>query len=245
MNLINRTFTIDTSWNTENTGVKFPLFSDDSYYSSQVLTFQSPQFPISDSNHPYGLLGDTDYDVHQVCPNSKCQFNVIVGAKQPETMFITPGIKIKAFNTYIISSQYWKWLTNYLPRVPESIKDKFYIRHQLDNLKDLEDGWLDGGGKAPPHKGLDWLASQLLVHYLGDLPQPLLFPTPEGGVQIEWHAVGPFEAEVDIDLSTRKGEWLCTNVETRDFTVSVFDLTDISEWQQLVSELRTLGQQTT
>lgn len=59
--------------------------------------------------------------------------------------------------------------------------DPLDVRARLDDLRALSDGWLDGTGVAPPHAGLDWLASAFDRHFPDDLPLPHLYPTPEGG----------------------------------------------------------------
>ena len=135
--------------------------------------------------------------------------------------------------------------------------DRFRIRRRLNHLKALEDGWADGMqrvdnwgegyGKAPIPEGLDWLANQMENHYYdSDLPRPYLYPTPEGGVQIEWR-VKTFGVELEIDLSTHKGEWFCTDLKSDDlddFTEEKLDLNDTSSWQWVVSQLRYLSEHT-
>jgi hypothetical protein len=135
-------------------------------------------------------------------------------------------------------------------------EDKLRIRRRLNHLKTLQDGWADGMqiaskwghgfGKAPPTDGLDWLAVQLEIYYSSDLPRPYLYPTPEGGVQIEW-SIGVFSASLEIDLSTQHGQWFCTDVRTTDiddFSEREVNLNDASTWQWIASELRHLREQT-
>ena len=58
---------------------------------------------------------------------------------------------------------------------------------QLSELREMEDGWLDGEGVAPGHE-LAGLAVQpdSTVATRNDLPLPHVYPTVEGGVQAEW-----------------------------------------------------------
>ena len=59
------------------------------------------------------------------------------------------------------------------------------IRSQLDSMRTMKDGWLEGGGVAPSPGGLDWLAQVFATHYPDDCPRPYLYPTEAGGVQAE------------------------------------------------------------
>ena len=124
--------------------------------------------------------------------------------------------------------------------------DVLNVNERLDSFKQIEDGWADGMqpasqwgngyGKAPSHKGLDWLKQQFAVHYPDDLPRPYLYPTPEGGVQVEW-SVGPHEASLEIDLDSRSAEWYCLNLETDESQERNSDLNLPSEWRWLTDEL--------
>lgn len=50
--------------------------------------------------------------------------------------------------------------------------------HRLNELERLQDGWLDGDGIAPTDDALHGAYTLLIT--------ARIFPTPEGGVQIEW-----------------------------------------------------------
>ena len=60
------------------------------------------------------------------------------------------------------------------------------IREQISNLGNLQDGWLNGTGKACDPKGLANLAEKLVSHYPFDAPELRLYPTGDGNVQAEW-----------------------------------------------------------
>ena len=78
---------------------------------------------------------------------------------------------------------------------------------RLDELRGMQDGWLESDGKAPPHSGLDWLSDKFQRLYPDDIPLPYTYPTFDGGVQCEW-SIGRFCIEIEIDLHTRKGDWI-------------------------------------
>ena len=105
---------------------------------------------------------------------------------------------------------------------------------RLDELRLLKDGWLEGEGDAPSEKGLDWLAEALEKHIPEDVPSPFLYPTPEGGVQMEW-SMGTTEISLDIDLGKRLAVWHSLNFETDVEECESMDLGDEASWQSLVT----------
>lgn len=78
------------------------------------------------------------------------------------------------------------------------------VSAQIDDLRRLKDGWLDGQGAAPSSVGLDWLDRAFNRHYPDDLPLPHLYPTEPGGVQAEW-TLGPNEVTLEVDVNRRSG----------------------------------------
>ena len=86
------------------------------------------------------------------------------------------------------------------------------IRAQLDELRLLKDGWLEGEGLSPPAPGLDWLQNAFDRHFPDDAPPPHLYPTESGGVQAEW-SIGSLEISLDLNLDTRSGEWHALDTE--------------------------------
>ena len=74
------------------------------------------------------------------------------------------------------------------------------IRARLLAMQTMEDGWLDGGGRAPVRQTLA-RAGEVLEAIFSDHPslgRPGIFPTPEGRVQAEW-LVGRWAAEATFD----------------------------------------------
>ena len=127
--------------------------------------------------------------------------------------------------------------------------DPFDIRGRLESFKELRDGWADGMqpaaqwgegfGKAPRPEGLDWLAGRFAAHYSRDLPKPYLYPTPEGGVSVEW-SLGPFEPSIDVDLEMRSADWHCLDLQTGHSWEKSLALNDAGAWEWLAQELRRL-----
>ena len=87
------------------------------------------------------------------------------------------------------------------------------IGPRLNEFRHMKNGWLEGEGLAPSHEGLDWLTASFEEHYPADLPNPHLFPMEEGGVRAEW-AFGPNRIIMEIDLKSRRADWLWFHTET-------------------------------
>ena len=121
-----------------------------------------------------------------------------------------------------------------------SLLDPLDIAIRLEELRLLKDGWLEGGGRALSHKGLDWLSRSFKQHYPEDLPLPYLFPTEEGGVQAEW-SLGPKEVSLEIELSSRSGEWHTLDMETNEVSERTLNLEDAGDWKWLVEQIRQMN----
>ena len=78
------------------------------------------------------------------------------------------------------------------------------ISAQIDDMRLLKDGWLEGQGKTPSKEGLSWLSQAFDNYYPSDLPLPYLYPTEPGGVQAEW-SLGRNEITLEIDLAEHAG----------------------------------------
>ena len=123
------------------------------------------------------------------------------------------------------------------------------VCERLESLKALEDGWASGAqlarqcgaaySKAPDSEGLDWLAAQFAQYYPDTLPRPYIYPTPEGGVQVEW-PLGEQEASLEIDLRTHSAEWQCLDFGTRLSVEHTLGLDAPASWKWLADQLADL-----
>ena len=91
--------------------------------------------------------------------------------------------------------------------------DPLDVSARIDELRLLRAGWLDGGGKALDTTALDKLTSKFTTHYPDGLPLPYTFPTEGGNIQFEWRLENS-APEIEIDLSTLRGEWLSDDEAT-------------------------------
>lgn len=92
-------------------------------------------------------------------------------------------------------------------------------------LASLQDGWLDGEGKAPPADGVAWLASEVERAVGLGLAPPAVYPTFTGGVRMEWTACAR-DMSLDVDLATRVGSWHELNTASDQEAELLLDLRD-------------------
>ena len=119
------------------------------------------------------------------------------------------------------------------------IADPNPVAPSLCHLRNLQDGWLDGHGRAPNPVGLDWLTNLFNQQYSDDLVLPCLYPTPEGGVQAEW-SLPPHDISLDNDLSSHRGEWHRLNLLTDEEETRTLELDNAGEWEWLSESIRRL-----
>lgn len=116
--------------------------------------------------------------------------------------------------------------------------DPLDVPARLDELRHMEDGWLDGGGKAPSHQGLDWLSDSFQRNFPDELPLPYLYPTPEGGIEAEW-SLGKHSVILEFHLDTHQGDWLQFSKKSEDegYPPHSLDLDKIEEWHWLATAI--------
>ncbi len=122
-----------------------------------------------------------------------------------------------------------------------SLLDANDVLVQLDELRSLENGWLDGEGVAPGKEGLDWLVGYFETYYSDELPVPCIYPTPEGGVQIEW-ALNGYEITLAVNIDTRQGEFHALNMSNDDEIIKSLDFNKPDDCVLLNQELKTLSE---
>ena len=108
---------------------------------------------------------------------------------------------------------------------------------QLDKLRLLQDGWLDGIGKAPSSAGLIWLREAFEYNYPDEVPVPHLYPTEAGGVHAEW-SLDRNEITLDVNLGTRLGEWHVLNTVSDDVCERTLNCDDAADWRWLVGRIQ-------
>jgi len=115
-----------------------------------------------------------------------------------------------------------------------SILDPNDVLFRIEELKTLKDGWLDGKGQAPKDEQLDWFAQNFEAHYPADLPYPFIYPTPEGGLQVEWSGTN-IELSLDADLAQQIGSWHALNMGSDEEEHGDVELCSADGWRSLFS----------
>ena len=110
--------------------------------------------------------------------------------------------------------------------------------YRLNKLTKLQNGWLDGEGKAPNTDGIRWLKKRMIENF-DTVVSTHVYPTPEGGVQLEWD-FGHFRPTLEIDLENHAGIWHCLDLETGEDKERYLNLADKHCWGWLVTELRNM-----
>lgn len=136
-----------------------------------------------------------------VCPygaSVECLFN---HPPEAECHFWSPLKK-----TCIMSSNYDEDEAEEAYWLYKMRKEKMSVERQtlegflkdLEQMKVLECGWLDGEGKRISKAVIDFAESRI-VEGFGFRP-PQVFPTPEGGLSLEWDTDEELDAEIGPDL---------------------------------------------
>jgi len=87
------------------------------------------------------------------------------------------------------------------------------IQVQFEKLRTIKDGWLDGVGSSIDVDLLRRVRTWLGDHVRDSIPRPTLFPTPEGGVEVEWVA-GRYDVSVEFDPVSGKVAWHALDLDT-------------------------------
>ena len=93
--------------------------------------------------------------------------------------------------------------------------DPLDVDARLDEFRNLRDGWLEDGGVAPDHTGLEWLSSVFERYYPDDIQLPRTYPTADGGISLEWSS-GELEIDIEVNLKDHVGEWYVFNKTTKN-----------------------------
>ena len=121
-----------------------------------------------------------------------------------------------------------------------NLVDPLDVPKRLDEIRDLNDGWLEGDGYAPSQSGLDWLAEIFTNFYPNDVPLPYTYPTFEGGIQMEW-SLGRNAVALEIDLNTHIAEWSWINRSSDAEHEQNLNLDDERSWSWLSGEIRRMS----
>lgn len=114
------------------------------------------------------------------------------------------------------------------------------VMSRLDELRALQDGWLDGYGLAPSADGLVWFAQEFEARYPRDVVLPYVYPTADGGLQLEW-GLPSGEVSLEINLVTKRAEWHRLNLSSNEEDRYFLDLQEAASWERLAKDVRNAG----
>jgi hypothetical protein len=114
--------------------------------------------------------------------------------------------------------------------------DPLDVESRLEELAELNPGWLDGKGLALDRNSLQMLARDFENCFDPTLPLPYLYPTAEGGVQAEW-SINQWEISLEIDLRQRSAQYQALFLPDQHTEEALFNLADQADWLLLSSAL--------
>ena len=117
-----------------------------------------------------------------------------------------------------------------------ALLDPLDVPARLEEFHGMKAGWLDGDGVAPQRDQLDWLAESFDQYYPDDLPLPHTYPTPAGGIEMEW-SIGLLSVTLEIDLVTRQAEWLSYQKDSPREQTRSLDLATNQGWSWLIDRI--------
>ena len=115
--------------------------------------------------------------------------------------------------------------------------DPLDVPIRLEEFSKLQDGWLDGEGKAFAQSELLWFSKTFESNYDTQLTLPRLYPTAEGGIQAEW-ASENVEISLEVNLLTKKAEYQSLDVINNTSREISIDLSQEEGWKELNETLK-------
>ncbi|MEN2993685.1 MAG: hypothetical protein ABDH91_09070 [Bacteroidia bacterium] len=110
---------------------------------------------------------------------------------------------------------------------------------RLRELSKLPEGWLDGEGAPISSAAKRWVRGFLRRYYPPTLPPPYLYPTPQGGISLEWD-IQPYMPSLEIDAMGQLGYWHALAPSNPDSSSEdrELSLNDPSQIKWLIERLR-------
>lgn len=115
------------------------------------------------------------------------------------------------------------------------------LKARVDELGELDNGWLDGEGEPLDPQGLVRISDALQELYeQSGIPIPYIYPTPDGNVQAEW-TIGSWELNTVIDLASGKADVVAVNIDTNadaEAKINIYSPNGRIAFVQLISSLQ-------
>jgi hypothetical protein len=91
----------------------------------------------------------------------------------------------------------------------------------IESLRLLQDGWLEGGGKAPASMHLNALMNEMVRVFPAHLEYPAVVPTEDGNVVFEWTRPQA-RIELEVNFADQQLELYATNLKTHEFVEQTY-----------------------
>ncbi len=78
------------------------------------------------------------------------------------------------------------------------VTKNYLLAVRFDDLTQLKDGWYEGRGRAPSKDKLALVAQRLINSYPERVQLPIVAPTQDGNLLLEWDTVGDPSADIDL-----------------------------------------------
>lgn len=105
---------------------------------------------------------------------------------------------------------------------------------QLEKLKTLEKGWLDGEGSAYSNETIDALQDRLEDMLNARNKNPAIFPLADGGVSFEWNDER-YDISLEVAADLQSAYWHNLNKADGSFTDADLKLPD--DWEEIMRKL--------
>ena len=109
------------------------------------------------------------------------------------------------------------------------------IKAQVEELKALKNGWLDGRGLAPDQDGIEWVAAAFSRNLPDCISYPYLYPTAEGGLLAEW-SIDQRAISLEVDLKHHTGAWHELEMDSDHVVERNLNLENEEDWQWIAEQ---------
>jgi len=109
------------------------------------------------------------------------------------------------------------------------VQPNYQLASRFDELRILENGWHNGEGVALEKSKLDAIAARMIAHYPETIPLPVIVPTQDGNLLLEWTALG--DPSVDLNLFDLKADFHAFDPKQGDIDQE-FNLSHNDDWSR-------------
>lgn len=124
----------------------------------------------------------------------------------------------------------WDKLRRVLSADSIEVQPNYELNARFEELREIQNGWMDGAGEAPDAEVLEEVASHIVLDFPENAALPAIVPTPEGNLLFEWD--NQMDPSVDFILSENKAVFHAFRPDGSDVEETL-DLTKDDSWAEL------------